>query len=205
MTKGIFIVLDGLDGSGKSKMVKLLHDYLLESGKYNVLMTKEPTDGRYGKEIRNILANESDPNINGKRMLELFIKDREDHMKNIIIPFLNKTNGKQANIVICDRYYYSTAAFQATQGLDMKMLIEINKGFLKPEIAFILDIKPEIALERINERKKEKFEKLEFMNRLREKFFEMPKLLNDNIKIIDASKSAEEVFEDIKKEVNKII
>ena len=81
----------------------------------------------------------------------------------------------------------------------------INKGFLKPEIAFILDIKPEIALERINERKKEKFEKLEFMNRLREKFFEMPKLLNDNIKIIDASKSAEEVFEDIKKEVNKII
>jgi len=205
MAKGVFIVLDGLDGSGKSKMVKLLHDYLLESGKYNVLMTREPTDGRYGKEIRNILANESDPNINGKRMLELFIKDREDHLKNTIIPFLNKTNGKQANVVICDRYYYSTTAFQATQGLDIKMLIEINKGFLKPEIAFILDIKPEIALERINERKKEKFEKLEFMNRLREKFFEMPKLLNDNIKIIDASKSAEEVFEDIKKEVNKII
>jgi len=205
MAKGIFIVLDGLDGSGKSEMVKLLHDYLLESGKYNVLMTREPTDGRYGKEIRNILANESDPDINGKRMLELFIKDREDHLKNTIIPFLNKTNGKQANVVICDRYYYSTAAFQATQGLDIKMLVEINKEFLRPEIAFILDIRPEIALERINERKKEKFEKLKFMNRLREKFLEMPKLLNDNIRIIDASKSAEEVFEDIKKEVNKII
>ncbi len=205
MAKGIFIVLDGLDGSGKSEMVKLLHDYLLESGKYDVLMTREPTDGRYGKEIRNILANESDPDINGKRMLELFIKDREDHLKNTIIPFLNKTSDKDANVVICDRYYYSTAAFQATQGLDIKMLIEINKEFLRPEIAFILDIKPKIALERINERKKEKFEKLEFMNRLREKFLEMPKLLNDNIKIIDASKSAEEVFEDIKKEVNKII
>ena len=76
---------------------------------------------------------------------------------------------------------------------------------MRPEIAFILDIKPKIALERINERKKEKFEKLEFMKRLREKFLEMPKLLNDNIKIIDASKSAEEVFEDIKKEVDRLI
>jgi|TARA_B100001964_G_C14241048_1_gene605060 dTMP kinase len=205
MVKGIFIVLDGMDGSGKSGMVDLLHDYFSKDGKYKVLATKEPTDGKYGKEVRRILENENDPNINGQNMLKLFIKDREDHLRNTIIPFLNKSNGHEANIVICDRYYYSTIAFQATQGLDIDMLIELNKEFLKPEIVFILDVKPEIALERIKTREKEKFEQLEFMDKLRDKFLEMPKILNENIKIIDASRNVNEVFEEIKKEIDKML
>jgi len=205
MVKGFFIVLDGLDGSGKSEMVKLLHDYFSKNDKYRILTTREPTDGKYGKGVRGILANENDPNINPGKILELFIKDREEHLKNTIIPFLNKSNGHDVNIVICDRYYYSTIAFQATQGLDIKMLIEINKEFLKPEIAFIFDVKPEIALERIKSRKKEKFEQLKFMNKLRAKFLELPKLLNDNIKIIDASKDINEVFEVIREYVDKLL
>ena len=205
MAKGIFIVLDGLDGSGKSEMVKLLESYISSNNKNcDILVTREPTDGKYGKEIRNILANEADPKINGHKLVELFIKDREDHLKKEIIPFLNKI-GREKNIVICDRYYYSTIAFQATQGLDVKMLIEMNKSFLKPDLALILDIKPEIALERIKKRKKEKFEQLGFMKKLRKKFLEMPKFLNDNIKIIDASKSKEEVFENIRQQVENTI
>ena len=204
MVKGIFIVMDGLDGSGKSEMIKLLHDYLSKNKKYRVLTTMEPTEGKYGKEIRSILASEKDPKINGQKLLDLFIKDREEHLKNTIIPFLNKLDA-EVNIVICDRYYYSTIAFQATQGLDIKMLIEINKEFLRPEIAFIMDVKPEIALERIKDREKEKFENIEFMNKLREKFLEMPKLLNDNIRIIDASRDRDSVFEDIRKEVDRLL
>jgi len=205
MVKAIFIVLDGMDGSGKSEMMKLLYDYLSKNNKYNILMTREPSNSKYGKEIRDILANEGDPNTNSDKMLELFIKDREEHLKNTIIPFLNKPNGHEANIVISDRYYYSTIAFQATQGLDIKMLVELNKEFLKPDIAFILDIKPEIALERIKTRKKEKFEQIGFMNKLRNKFLELPKFLNDNIKIMDASKDMNEVFEDMREEVNKVV
>jgi len=205
MVKGIFIVLDGLDGSGKSEMVKILYDYLSKNSMYNTLMTMEPTEGKYGREIRNILASEKDPKINGQKMLELFIKDREEHLRNTVVPFLNKLGNHEANIVICDRYYYSTIAFQATQGLDIKMLIEINKEFLNPEIAFIMDIKPEIALERIKGREKEKFENIKFMNKLRAKFLEMPKLLNDNIKIIDASRDMDSVFEDVRKEVDKLL
>ena len=82
------------------------------------------------------------------------------------------------------------------------MLIEINKEFLKPDIAFIMDIDPEIALERIKTRKKEKFERIEFMNKLRGKFLGLPEFLNDNIKIVDASRAKNEVFDDIKKEVD---
>jgi len=204
MVKGIFIVLDGLDGSGKSEIVKLLFNHISANNKYDVLITMEPSEGKYGKEIRDILASEKDPKINGNKILELFIKDREDHLKNTIIPFLNKSDDHEANVVICDRYYYSTIAFQATQGLDMKMLIELNKEFLKPEITFIMDIKPETALERIKNREKEKFENIEFMIKLRSRFLDLPRLLTDNIKIIDASKSKEDVFKDIKKEVDKL-
>ena len=99
MAKGIFIVIDGMDGSGKSDMVKVLHDYLSKDNKLRVLTTREPTGGKYGREIRGILENESDPSINSERMLELFIKDREEHLRNTIIPFLNKSNGL-ANVVI---------------------------------------------------------------------------------------------------------
>jgi len=205
MVKGIFIVVDGMDGSGKSEMTVVLYNYFLKNNKYSILMTSEPTDGKYGKEARNILENEKDPNINSQKMLELFIKDREEHLRNTILPFLNKSNGHEANIVICDRYYYSTIAFQATQGLDMKMLIEINKDFLKPDIAFIMDVNPEIALERIKERKKEKFEQLKFMNKLRGKYLELPRFIKDNIVIVDASKTPEQIFEDIKKEIDKLI
>jgi len=91
MVIAIFIVLDGMDGSGKSEMVRILYDYLSKNDKYNVLITMEPTNSKYGKEIRDILANGGDPNINSNKMLELFIKDREEHLKNIIIPFLNKS------------------------------------------------------------------------------------------------------------------
>jgi len=205
MAKGIFIVLDGLDGSGKSEMVKLLSDYISSNHKdCNILITMEPSDGKYGKEIRGILAREKDPKINGSKLLELFIKDREEHLKNEVVPFLNRTD-KEKNIVVCDRYYYSTIAFQALQGLDTKMLIELNIGFLKPDLALILDINPEIALERLRGRKKEKFEQIAFMKKLRGKFLEMPGLLNDNIKIIDASKGKEDVFEDIKEEVESVL
>ena len=202
MKKSLFIVIDGIDGSGKTEIVKMLHNYLSSAyKKYRVLTTREPTDGRYGKRIRKMLREEKDPKSNGRKIMELFVKDRQRHLKNEIEPFLESGNA----VVLCDRYYYSTIAFQAAQGLDVNELIAKNKPFRKPEIAFILDVKPEIALERMVYRQKEKFEHLEFMRKIRANFLKMPKLLKDNIKIINASKPLKNVFEIVKKEVDKLI
>ncbi len=204
MARGIFIVLDGLDGSGKSTIAKMLQEHIHSKEGYNTMLTSEPTDGKYGREIRKMLAEEKNPKENAGKMLELFVNDREEHLKNTIVPFLEGGNGKK-NAVICDRYYYSTIAFQSTQGLDAQSIIKKNKNFLKPDIAFIMDISPETALQRIEHRKKEKFEELEFMKELRENFLKMRELIDDNIKIIDASKSNKDVFEEIKKEVAKLL
>ncbi len=206
MKKGIFIVIDGIDGSGKSEIVKMLHNYLFsKSKKYRILTTREPTNGRYGKQIREMLRKEKDPLSSDKKLTDLFIKDRKEHIKNIIKPFLKKTNYYELNIVICDRYYYSTIAFQGSQGISMKLLINKNKSFLRPDIAFILDLEPTIALERIKHREKEKFEQLEFMRKIRKNFLMLPRLLKDNIKFIDCNKPLKDVFADIKSETDKLI
>ena len=206
MKNSLFIVIEGIDGSGKSEMVKLLHNYLFSrSKKYRILTTREPTNGTYGSRIRQMLRGEKDPKSSGSKLMELFIKDRNEHLNKSIIPFLSNPNEQEVNIVLCDRYYYSTIAFQGAQGLDMKRIIAKNKKFTKPNIAFILDVDPSIALERIKMREKEKFEQLFFLKKIRENFLKLPQLLGDNIKIIDSSKALDKVFDDVKKETDKIL
>lgn len=206
MGKGLFIVVDGIDGSGKSEIVKMLHNYLFSKGKkHSILTTREPTNGFYGKQIRRMLRQEKDPQSNSRKLVDLFIKDRQEHLEKTIEPFLKKSNVHALNIALCDRYYYSTIAFQGAQGLNIKDLIAKNKNFRKPDIAFILDVGPSLALKRIEYRGKEKFERLDFMKKIRKNFLKLPKLVNDNIKIIDSSKSLKNVFEAVKKETDKII
>ena len=222
MKKGMFIVVDGIDGSGKSEIVKMLHNYLFSNKKYRILTTREPTNGNYGKRIRQMLRKEKNPVVSSKKLMGLFIKDRKQHLKSTIEPFLKQRKSKifvsrkfkefsrksgkdELNIVLCDRYYYSTIAFQGAQGLGIKGLIAKNKRFRKPDIAFVLDVEPSVALKRIEYRKKEKFEQLEFMKKIRTNFLRLPKLLNDNIKIIDSSRPLKDVFNEIRKEVDEML
>jgi len=208
----LFVVIDGIDGSGKSLMSQMLVSYLIEKG-CGAVHTFEPTSGHYGQRVRHILTADSDPKKNAELCLELFTKDREEHLTQFILPSL-----KQGKYVVCDRYYYSTIVYQHLQGIEWDKVIGANKNFRKPDIAFILDLpvgddkaiknsSAGTAVTRIKERGSatEKFEDKAFLKELRKAFLELNQKLEDNIIVIDASKPKEEVFAFLTKEVDKLI
>ena len=185
----MLIAIEGIDGAGKTTLTKFLEKELKKRG-YDVITLKEPTDSEYGKKIKEILKTR---NINPLKELELFIKDREYNVKNNVIPAL-----KSGKIVLMDRYYYSTIAYQGALGIDVEYIKKLNEKFPKPDLVIILDVKPEIGLQRIkNKRKLDRFEDLEYLKRVREVYLS----LKDNIVILNAERDIEEV----KKEALKIV
>ena len=205
MTK--FIVFEGIDGCGKGTQIlntiDLLKDYT------TLFLTKEPSTLETGKLIKRLLKKEKDPKSDAKKFAELYTKDRKEHNK-IILKQLN-----QKHTVICDRYYYSTIAYQQAQGYNVKKILKQSKKFLVPDLTIILDIPAKTAMERLKVRgkQKEKFEKLEFLEELRKIYLKMPyygsKLdkfsdRKENIVILDGNQKPEKVFNEIKEELKKL-
>ena len=141
---GLFIVFEGIDGTGKSSQCKLLHQALLDLG-YTVHLDKEPSDQKYGAIVRQSATT---GRLSPEKELEYFHLDRKMHVEELINPA--KTAGE---IVILDRYYFSTMAYQGQRGFDPKELRKQNEAFApKPDLLFILDLPVEISLERIGGR-----------------------------------------------------
>jgi dTMP kinase len=157
--RGAFIVIEGLDGSGKTTQAKLLAARLSRS--HRALYTAEPTQGRIGTFIR-------DRCLYGERRLLtavealLFAADRVEHVENEIKPAL-----AEGRLVISDRYVYSSLAYQGSAGLNIDWIDTINKHALKPDFAVLIDVSPETVLKRLN-RKKSVMENLETQRRVRE-------------------------------------
>ncbi len=197
--KNKFIVLEGIDGCGKGTQIKKIHNFIFELDKRNeIFTTREPTYGKYGKQVREILKKDKCPLKNSELLLKLYTKDRKEHLE-IIEKIMSRKTGDINHFVLCDRYYHSTYAYQQTQGISFDRIHEMQKNFLKPDITFIIDLNPELAYSRMSDGRtsKEKFEKLEFMEELRKNFLKLKNKLNENIHIIDGSKSKSEVFEQI--------
>ena len=205
--EGKFIVLEGIDGSGKGTLMHILRNYLLSKGYSNeeILITREPSESGFGIEVKKLLKEEKDPKANATKFLDLYVNDRKEHLKNEIIPALER-----GEIVLCDRYKYSTIVYQAIQGIPKDDIIELHEGMLIPDLVIIMDLPVDIALKRIgmdeNRRQLEKFEQPGFLEKVRKGFKELPKLLpGENIIIIDSSKSIEKVAEKAKEELNRLI
>ncbi|MEM1535688.1 MAG: dTMP kinase [Candidatus Pacearchaeota archaeon] len=198
--KKLFIVFDGIDGNGKTTQAMLLKEYLEKKG-FKVLYASEPTESEYGKKIENLLRKKFASKVSKEKWIELFTNDRKENEKRI------KAALDSGQIVICDRYVYSTLAYQ----LEEQEWQSYASSFLKPDIAFILDLPVETALKRIKERcKKDKkkrayFEKAQLLRKVRKKFLKLPIFLNHNIKIIDSTRTIEEIFRDIKEEVERLL
>jgi len=193
MSKGKFIVLDGIDGSGTTTHAKLLKNWLMQKG-YAVVLTTEPSKRKIGTLIRKIIrTTETSTEIDAL----LFAADRLDHVEMVIKP------GLAANkIVISDRYVESTIAYQTTAGLDIGWVLELNKFIINPDLTIILDIEPEIGLNR-KQKLTDKFENAEFLRNVREIYLERAQ--SQHYPIITTNRSIDIVQEELQKYVQSIL
>ena len=198
LPNGLFIVFEGIDGTGKSTQINLLADELKESG-YSVVTTYEPTNGPYGQKIRELFVNRS--TVSHEEELELFMADRRQHVKNVIAPALAK-----GQVVLSDRYYLSTAAYQGANGLDPDDILARNKTFAPiPDLALILEIEPALGIHRIQEHRQESpntFEEESNLHRVAAIFKSMQE---EYIRRIDASTTVEAVHQQVMQEVKKVL
>jgi dTMP kinase len=197
---GLFITLEGIDGCGKSTQARLLAKKLRQMG-YDVLLTREPGGTPLGKKLRRILLH-PDSIICPEAELLLYLADRAQHVKTVILPAL-----EDYKIVISERFADSTFAYQAAgRGLPEKTVAALNRaaaGGLTPDLTLLLDISPAAAGERRASQKADRLERLEksFHFRLARGYRRLAKAQPRRIKIIQAAGSPEEVFSRILKAV----
>ncbi|QEE16208.1 dTMP kinase [Promethearchaeum syntrophicum] len=200
---GFFLVLDGIDGCGKSTQAKKLSEYFI-SNDIKTLLTAEPSDYDLGKILRNYLQN---PEVPASVDALLFAADRIEHCNKKILPLLNK-----GFIVISDRYRDSSYIYQSiegrNEGVSIDWIKKLNKFSLIPDLTIIIDIDPKIGLRRkrnqatnSNNQSLDKFEVDEFQNLIREQFKKIAKnsiVSEEGIHVlIDGNESEGEVFKNI--------
>lgn len=144
-TEGVFIVIEGIDGTGKSSQLSRLAQNLRKYGT-EVVETREPTEGIFGQKIRRLYQNRR--TVTPEEELDLFIKDRRDHLENLIEPSL-----RSGKVVLCDRYFLSTAAYQGAAGCDPDKIIALHGFAPDPDLAIIIEVDPQICIKRITEKR----------------------------------------------------
>ncbi len=197
MERGLFITFEGADGCGKTTQLKLLADYLTQKG-YEVVITREPGAKGLGEKIREILLNYGG-DISDRCESFLFLADRAQHIDMIINPAI-----QAGKIVLCDRHTDSSVAYQGygrqlpVEGI--KMLNEIAVNGRHPDLTLVFDIDVETSLSRVG-KEKDRMESAgkDFFNRVREGYLEIAKQEPQRVKVLDASKSIDEIHKNVVK------
>ena len=166
MKRGKLVALEGLDGSGKSTQLARLGDTLQTKGA-GVCLTREPTDGPHGRRIRTLAR--SPTGVPPEQELQLFLEDREQHVRECIAPAL-----AEGRLVLTDRYFLSTVAYQGARGLDWRALLADSEArFPIPDLVVCLELPPEVGLARVRARggvAEPAFEREGFLTRVAEIF-----------------------------------
>lgn len=197
LVKGILIVFEGIDGSGKSTQVQYLRKKLEERG-LDVIDFREPSQSRWGREIKAKAASQD--SLTAEEELDLFQRDRAENIEKNLKPSL-----ADKKIVILDRYYYSTIAYQGAKGIDKERIRRLNEQIaVEPDLVFVLDVDAEQGLGRISERKNRDllFERQDYLVEVRKNFLA---LSGDGIVFIDGEKTEKEISEEITRIVFKYV
>ena len=195
MKKGMFITFEGADGCGKTTQMKLLAEYLEKKG-IDVVLTREPGAKGLGEKVREILLNYEGP-VSDRCESFLFLADRAQNIDIIVNPAV-----EEGKIVLCDRHIDSTVAYQGYgRGLDIErinMLNNIATNGRKPDLTFVFDIDIETSMARVG-KEKDRMERAgkDFHNRVRQGYLELAKQEPQRIKVLDATKSIDEIHREV--------
>jgi dTMP kinase len=205
--KSFFICFEGVEGSGKSTQAKLLYKFIKKKITKNVILTREPGGTLFSEKIRNLMLDKK-TNISPLTEFFLLMAARNEHVISKINFYLKKNF-----IIICDRFFYSTLAYQHyLEGMDKKFIFSIQKKIFNkvhPDITFLIDLNKKESKVRINKRAKKtnKFDKLSsyHFNKIRNGFRKISKMYKNKIVLIKGSKSLIEIQNEITSKTLKIL
>lgn len=189
---GLLIVIEGIDGSGKTSLVQGLFRKLQDKD-YDVITLKEPSNSEWGQKIRTLDNSLEVRKQKAREELELFILDRKENVAKNITPAL-----KKGKVIILDRYYFSTIAYQGVLGIDPEEIHQLNAFAPRPNGVILLDISSEEGLNRAKKRSKDHLTQFEknaaYLAEVRRLLVQIIQKEPNGI-IIDASKSQTEILE----------
>lgn len=198
--RGLFITFEGPDGAGKTTQIKMLEEYLLAKGK-KVKLTREPGGTKISEGIRGLLLDANNKGMVDRTELLLYAASRAQHVDELIAPAV-----EEGQVVICDRFYDSTLAYQGYgRGIDISLIEQLNliatKG-INPDLTILLDIDVNKGLSRVQSQRGSALdrlegEKIEFHEKVRAGFLILARENPQRIKVISADRSADEIFLDI--------
>ena len=195
----LFVTIEGVEGCGKTTIGKMIVDKLISDG-YEVIYTREPGGIEIAEQIRKVILDVNNTNMDARTEALLYAASRRQHLVEKVIPAL-----KENKVIICDRFVDSSLAYQGhARGLGIEKVYDINKfaiDTVMPDLTLLFDLDPKLGLERINANKNREvnrldLEKLEFHKLVREGFLIIENLEPNGVKKVDASKTIEEVFND---------
>lgn len=201
MKKGLFIVFEGGEGAGKSTILDKIYDWMNTEG-IPCIKTREPGGIKISEQIRSIILDNNNTDMDERTEALLYAAARRQHLVEKIIPALN-----EGKVVLCDRFIDSSLAYQGyARGIGMDEILEINKfaiGEYMPNLSIFFDLEPSEGLKRINidnnrEVNRLDNEKIDFHNKVREGYYKILEKDKDRIVKVDASKSIDEVYENVK-------
>lgn len=193
-------MIEGIDGAGKSTQAEKLLDFLVDIG-YEALGLTEPTDGDWGRKIRE-MTGRGEREGTPEEEYRLFAMDRAENVEKNIVPAL-----KGKKIIILDRYYFSTVAYQGARGLDPKKIMEESREFApEPDLVLLINIPVEECLKRIKEGREgfSPFEKREYLEKVKE-IFEREVAPLPNVVKIDGTRGEDTAFEEIRDTVVELL
>lgn len=196
-----FITFEGGEGSGKTTVIeKIKKD--LEELNFTVLKTREPGGSKISEQIRDVILNVENTNMDYMTEALLYAASRRQHLEEIIRPAI-----KAGKVVICDRYIDSSLAYQGyARGLGIDEVYNLNlvatNGFL-PEVTIFIDLDPEVGLERIKNNQREvdrlDLEKINFHEKVREGYLMLASKFPNRFIVVNGNQTREQVYEDVKK------